>query len=74
MAKKASQIVADSQKKAGKKRKQVVLGPEQLELLEKLQGQYGTITAVFIAGMDALEGKNDLSQAEVLDWIRRNTG
>ena len=73
MAKDTTKAVQRSNQKTGKKRRSVNLLPEQDAQLERLKEQYGTLHAVFLAGMNALEGQNDLSKEAVLEWIKRNT-
>lgn len=59
MAKTASEIVKASQKRTGRVRKQVALLPDKAEQLDRLVARFGSITAVFEAGMNALDGRNE---------------
>ena len=52
--------------------KSIRFSDEELELLEQMAARHGTIKAAVMAGLKALEGHNDLTQDQVIDWIRRN--
>lgn len=41
--------------------------------LDTLAARYGTKKAAIVAAIEALSGSNDLTQEQVLDWIKRNT-
>ena len=47
--------------------------PEELARLEAAKNKHGSYKAAIMAGLESLDRKNDLTQKEVLDWIRRNT-
>lgn len=53
--------------------KSIRFSDEELELLDRLAEKHGTIKAAIMAGLHALDRKNDLTQKDVLDWIRRHT-
>lgn len=49
------------------------LGAEELKLLNDLAAKHGGKQGAIVAGLRALAGKNDLTQEQVIDWIKRNT-
>ena len=53
--------------------KSIRFSDEELKLLERMAGKHGTIKAAVMAGLHALEKRNDLTQDQVIDWIRRHT-
>ena len=53
--------------------KSIRFSDEELELLDRLAEKHGTIKSAIMAGLPALDRKNDLTQKDVLDWIRRHT-
>lgn len=53
--------------------KSIRFSDEELALLDRLAKKHGTIKAAVMAGLESLDRKNDLTQKDVLDWIRRNT-
>lgn len=69
MAKDTTKAVQRSNAKTGRKRRSVNLTPERDAQLERLMKRHGTILGVVLAGMDALEGQNDLSDAALLDML-----
>lgn len=73
MAKTGSQIVAASEARRGIQSTSFKFTPEEKELLDRLAEEHGGRKAVIIAGLQALDRKNDLTQKEVIEWIRRNT-
>ena len=65
---------AKSREKTGLRSVSVYLTPEERELWDRLAAERGeTKKAAFVAGLRALERGNDISQADVLSWIKRNT-
>lgn len=77
MAKAGSEIVAKSQAKnreAGGGRLTFNLSPSEMAEWERLRDQVGsTQKAALMHAVRAGLGANDLTQADVLDWIKRNT-
>lgn len=50
------------------------LSAEEQALLDRLvKDRKSNKTAVIVAGLQALDGQNDLTQAEVIAWIQRHT-
>lgn len=72
-AKTASEIVAKSNEKRGATPVGLRLLPEELSLLDELADKLGGRKAAVMAGLELLRGRNDLTQDQVLDWIKRNT-
>jgi hypothetical protein len=69
-----TEIQAKSRDKTGLKSASVYLQPDERELWDRLAAERGeSKKAVFMAGLRALERGNDISQADVLGWIKRNT-
>jgi hypothetical protein len=53
--------------------KNIRFSDEELALLDRMTEKHETMKAAILAGLRALEGHNDLTQDQVLDWIKRNT-
>lgn len=56
----------------------MTLSPDEMQIWERLVAQddgpeRGRAKRTLVRAMDALDRKNDLTQKEVLEWIRRNT-
>jgi hypothetical protein len=47
--------------------------PQELAELEAAKRKHGSYKAAIMAGLDSLKKRNDLTQDQVLDWIKRNT-
>lgn len=58
-----------------KKQKQFRFSDSELALLERLKERHGSYTSAVIRGLELLDkrGQTDLTQAEVIDWIKRHT-
>lgn len=57
-----------------KRQKQIRMSDEVRERFDRAQKKSKLIGEDFVVAMlDAYEGKSDLTQREVLDWIERNT-
>ena len=66
MVKSTTKAVRKSVEKAGKKRRSFNLSPDHDAVLTCLVGQYGTMQAVFEAGLHALSGRNQPTNNELL--------
>ena len=76
MAKRSTraEVQAKSRARVGAVSVSVYLLPDERALWDRLAAERGTSKkAVFVDGLRALEGAEDVSQAVVLDWIKRNT-
>jgi len=51
--------------------KNIRFSDEELDLLNRMTEKHVTMKAAIIAGLHALEGRNDLTQDQVIDWIKR---
>jgi hypothetical protein len=78
----ASETVRKSQQKnedaGGGRFPTMTLSPEEMVLWERIVGQddgptRGRAKRTLVRAMEALDKGNDLTQKDVLDWIRRNT-
>ena len=78
----ASEVVRKSQQKnedaGGGRFPTLTLSPDEMALWDRLMAQdegpeRGRAKRTLVRAMDALDRKNDLTQKEVLEWIRRNT-
>jgi len=49
------------------------LDEEEHKLLERLGKKHGGKSQAIVAGLRLLAGQNELTQSEVLDWIKANT-
>jgi hypothetical protein len=73
-AKTGSEIVAKSNKSRGITPVGLRLSPEEISLLDEMAARLGGRKAAIMAGLAALDRNNDLTQDQVIDWIRRNAG
>lgn len=55
----------------GGKRVSMLLKPEAAALLDKMAARYGSQTAAVVAGLEALNGRNDLTPEQVAEWVLR---
>lgn len=71
MPKKRSEAVAKSRAAKGVKRRSFNLDPEADAQLQRLKGKHGSMQAVLLAGMDALEtrGQNRPGKVELLQIL-----
>ncbi len=78
----ASETVRKSQQKnedaGGGRFPSMTLSPEEMVLWERIVGQddgptHGRAKRTLVRAMEALDRGDDLTQKEVLDWIRKNT-
>lgn len=69
----ASEAVAKSNAKRGAVPVGLRLLPDELAILDQMADRLGGRKAAIMAGLDALKKRNDLTQDQVLDWIKRNT-
>jgi hypothetical protein len=44
--------------------------PEELELLERLAGEYGSAKAAVMAGLRELDGKKEITNTQLLQLVR----
>jgi hypothetical protein len=66
-----AEAVGDSRKATGSKPIAITLTPAEQERWEKIAKRFPTKKAAFLAMLDALEGKNEISRAELLSEIER---
>jgi hypothetical protein len=53
--------------------KSIRFSEEELALLNRLAKKHKTIKAAIMAGLSSLDQRNDLTQEEVLRWIKDHT-
>jgi predicted transcriptional regulator len=52
--------------------KSIRFSDDEVKLLDRLAKRHGSIKAAVMAGLHALEARNDLTREQVLDWLKRN--
>lgn len=66
----ASEAVAKSNAKRGAVPVGLRLLPDEMEILDKMADRFGGRKAAFIAGLRALEARNEPSNADLLEMLK----
>ena len=72
MVKSTTKAVQKSLEKHDKRRRVFNLSPERDDQLMRLKKDYGSMQAVFEAGLDALERQGEITKADVKAWLDKH--
>lgn len=73
MAKTASEVVKASETRRGIRSTSVKLDPDEMALWDRMAEKHGGRKASLVAALERLDGRKDITRADVLAWIERNT-